>query len=156
LLPNFFYSFKRAILYIKRNGNLYANSWPNFLFEKHILVFIIMNLKTMVTPSRRSTSFYCYVQCLKLFVIVFNNALYIKMQEIVVLLFYDVISKNDIIASMHMVAIRFLILHSECNSALQTASTEKLETRAVIKFCQQQGGTPSKTLKEQLRTGSMQ
>ena len=32
------------------------------------------------------------------------------------------------------------------------ASTEKLETRAVIKFCQQQGGTPSKTLKESAAT----
>jgi len=31
-------------------------------------------------------------------------------------------------------------------------STEKLETRAVIKFCQQQGGTPSKTLKESVAT----
>jgi len=32
------------------------------------------------------------------------------------------------------------------------ASTEKLETRAVIKFCQQQGGTPSITLKESAAT----
>jgi len=89
----------------------------------------------MVTPSRRSASFYCYARCLKLFVIISNNALYIKMQEIVVPLFYDVISKYDIIESTHMVAIQFLILHGECNLALQMASTEKLETRAVIKFC---------------------
>ena len=47
----------------------------------------------MVTPSQRSASFYCYVRCLKLFIIVSNNALYIKIQEIVVPLFYDVISK---------------------------------------------------------------
>ena len=53
------------------------------------------------------------------------------MQEIVVPLFYDVISKYDIIASTHMVAIGFLIMHCECNLALQMASTEKLETRAV-------------------------
>jgi len=74
------------------------------------------------------------------------------MQEIVVPLFYDVNSKYDIIASTHMVAIGFLILHCECNLALQMASTEKLETQAVIKFCQQQGGTPSKTLKERAAT----
>jgi len=60
-------------------------------------------------------------------------------------LFFDVISKYDIIASTHIVAIAYLILHGECNVALQMVSTEKLETRAVIKFCQQQGGTPSKT-----------
>jgi len=102
----------------------------------------------MVTPSRSCASFYCYVRCLKLFVIVSNNALYIQMQEIVVPLFYDVISKYKIIASTHMVVIRFLILYDECNIALQMSSTEKLETRAVIKFCQQQGGTPSKTLNE--------
>ena len=77
----------------------------------------------------------------------FNNALYIKIQEIVVPLFYDVISKYTIIASMHIVAIGFLILHCECNLALQMASTEKLETQAVITFFQQQGDTPSKTLK---------
>ena len=63
------------------------------------------------------------------------------MQEIVVLLFYDVISKNDIIASTHMVAIGFLILHGECNLALQ-----------VITFCQKQGDTPSNTLKESAAT----
>ena len=62
-------------------------------------------------------------------------------------LFDDVISKYDIVASTHIVAIAFLILHGECNLALQMVSTEKLETRAVI-ICQQQGGTPSKTLKE--------
>jgi len=90
----------------------------------------------MVTPSRRSASFYCYVGCLKLFIIVSNNALYIKIQEIVVPLFYDVISKYDIIASKHIVAIAVLILHGECNLALQMASTEKLETRGAIKFCQ--------------------
>jgi len=32
------------------------------------------------------------------------------------------------------------------------ASTEKLETLAVIIFCQQQGGTPSKALKERAAT----
>ena len=32
------------------------------------------------------------------------------------------------------------------------ASIEKLETRAVIKFCQQQGGTPSKAFKERAAT----
>jgi len=88
----------------------------------------------MVTPSRRSVSFYCYVRCFKLFIIVSNNALYIKIQEIVVPLFYDVISKYDIIASTHMVTIGFFILHGEYNLALQMASTEKLETQAVIKF----------------------
>jgi len=41
-----------------RPSNLYANSWPNFLFEKRILVFIIMNFN-MVTPPQRSASFYC-------------------------------------------------------------------------------------------------
>ena len=41
-----------------RPSNLYPNSWPNFLFEKRILVFIIMNFN-MVTPSQRSASFYC-------------------------------------------------------------------------------------------------
>jgi len=46
-------------------------------------------------------------------------------------LFYDKISKYDNIASTHMVAIGFLILHGEYNLALQMASTEKLETRAV-------------------------
>jgi len=51
-----------------------------------------------------------------------------------------------------MVAIGFLILHGECNLALQMASTEKLETRSVIKFRQQQGDTPSKTLKESAAT----
>jgi len=102
----------------------------------------------MVTPSRRSAAFYCYVICLKLFIIVYNNALYIKLQEIVVPLFYDVISKYDIIASTHMVEIGFLILHSECNRALQMASTEKLETPAVIKFSHQQRDTSPKTLKE--------
>ena len=66
-------------------------------------------------------------------------------------LFYDVISKYDIIASTHMVAIGYLILHGECNLALQMASTEKIETRAVIKF-RQQGYTPSKTLKESAAT----
>jgi len=35
------------------------------------------------------------------------------------------------------------------------ASTEKLETRAVVKFCQQQGGTPSKTLKKSEATHKM-
>ena len=78
--------------------------------------------------------------------------MYIKLKEIAVPLFYDVISKYDIIASTHKVAIAFLILHGECNLALQMASTEKLETRAVIKFCQQQGGTLSKTLKESKAT----
>jgi len=102
----------------------------------------------MVTLSRRSAAFYCYVLCLKFFIIVYNNALYIKLQEIVVPLFYDVISKYDIIASTHMVAIRFLILHGECNLALQIASTEKLETPAVIKFSHQQRDTSPKTLKE--------
>jgi len=63
-------------------------------------------------------------------------------------LFYDVISKHDIIASTHMVAIGFLILHGESFLAIQIASTETLETRAVIKLCQQQRGTPSKTLKK--------
>ena len=69
-------------------------------------------------------------------------------------LFYDVISKYDIIASTHIVAIGFLILLGECNLALQMASTEKLETRAVpvIKFHLQQGDTPSKTLKESAAT----
>jgi len=58
---------------------------------------------------------------------------------------------------MQMVAIRFLILHGECNLALQMGSMEKLETPAVTKFSQQQGDTPSKTLKKvQLPTGSMQ
>ena len=93
----------------------------------------------MVTPSRRSASIYCYVRCLKLFIIVSNNVLYIKIHDIVVPLFYDVISKYDIIASTHMVAIGFFKLHGECNLALQIASTEKLETLAVIKFCQRQG-----------------
>jgi len=52
-----------------------------------------------------------------------------------------------------MVAIGFaLILHGECNLALYIASTEKLETWAVIKFCQQQGDNPSKTLKESAAT----
>jgi len=88
----------------------------------------------MVVPSRRSPSFYCYIRCLKLFIIVSSNALYIKIHKILVPLFYDVISKYDIIASTHMVAIGFLILLGECNLALQMASTEKLETRAVIKF----------------------
>ena len=46
------------------------------------------------------------------------------MQEIVVPLLYDVISKYNIIPSTHMVAIKFLILHCECNLALQMASTE--------------------------------
>jgi len=111
----------------------------------------------MVTPSRLSASFYCYVQSLKLFIIVSNNAVYIKIQEIVVSLFYDKISKYDNITSTHMVAIGFLILHGEYNLALQMASTEKLETRAVIKCSQQQGDTSPKTLKEmQLRTRSMQ
>jgi len=67
-------------------------------------------------------------------------------------LFYDVISKYDIIASTHMVAIGYLILHGECNLALQMASTEKLETLVVIKFRQQQCDTPSKTLKESAAT----
>ena len=72
-------------------------------------------------------------------------------------LFYDKISKYDNIASTHMVAIGFLILHGEYNLALQMASTEKLETRAEIKFSQQQGETSPKTLKEMhLRTRSMQ
>ena len=102
----------------------------------------------MVTPLRRSASFYCYGGCLKLFFIVSSNALYIKIHEIVVPLFYVVISKYDIIASKHMVTIGFLILHGECNLALQMASTEKL----VIKFRQQQGDTPSKTLKESAAT----
>jgi len=97
----------------------------------------------MVTPSRRSASFYCYLGCLKLFSIVSKNALYIKIQEIVVPLFYDVILKYDIIALTQIVTIAFLILHGECNLALQMASTEKLETRAVVKFCQQQDGTSS-------------
>jgi len=83
-----------------------------------------------------------------LFIIVSNNALYIKIHEIVVPLFYDVISEYDIIVLTHMVAIGFLILHGECNLALQMASTEKIETRSVIKFRQQQGYTPSKTLKK--------
>jgi len=47
-----------------------------------------------------------------------------------------------------MVTNGFLILHSECNLPLQMASTEKLETRAVIKLAQQQGDTPPKTLKK--------
>jgi len=106
----------------------------------------------MVTPSRRIASFYCYVRCLKLFIIVSSNALYITIHEIVVPLFHDVISKCDIIASTHMVAIGFLILHGECKLAFQMASTDKLETRAVIKFRQQQGDTPSKTLKESAAT----
>jgi len=56
-----------------------------------------------------------------------------------------------------MVANGFLILHKECNLPLQMASTEKLETRAVIKLAQQQGDTPPKTLKKvQLPTSSMQ
>ena len=38
-------------------------------------------------------------------------------------------------------------MHGECNLALQMASTEKLDTRTVIKFSQQQVDTPSKTLK---------
>jgi len=106
----------------------------------------------MVTPSRRSASFYCYVLCLKLFIIVSSNSLYTKIHEIVVPLFYDVISKCDIIASTHMVAIGFSILHGECKLAFQMASTEKLKTWAVIKFRQQQGDTPSKTLKESAAT----
>jgi len=62
----------------------------------------------MVTPSRRSASFNCYVGCLKLLnIIVSNNSSNIKIQEIVVPLFYDVISKYDIIASTHLVAIVF-------------------------------------------------
>ena len=109
----------------------------------------------MVTPSRRSASFYCYVGSLKLFIIVYNNALDIKIQEIVVPLFLwrnlkirhhciNAYSRN-----------RIFILHRECNLALQMASTEKLETRAVVKFCQQQGGTPSKTLKKSEATHKM-
>ena len=74
------------------------------------------------------------------------------MHEIFVPLFYDVITKYDIIASTHMFAIGFLILHGEYNLALKMASIEKLETRAVIKFGQQQGGTPSKSLKERAAT----
>jgi len=61
----------------------------------------------MVTPSRRSASLFSYVRCLKFFIIVSNNALYIKIHEIVVPLFYDVILKYDIIAQTHMVAIGF-------------------------------------------------
>jgi len=30
---------------IKGNRNLYANSWPNFLFDKHILVFSVQNIE---------------------------------------------------------------------------------------------------------------
>jgi len=67
-------------------------------------------------------------------------------------LVYDVISKYDIIVSTYMVAIGFLIWHGECNLALQMASTEKIETQAVIKFRQQQGDTPSKTIKESAAT----
>jgi len=67
-----------------------------------------------------------------LFIIVSSNVLYIQIHDII--------------------AIGFLILHGECNLALQMASTEKLETRAVIKFRQQQGDTPSKTLKESATT----
>ena len=78
--------------------------------------------------------------------------MYIKIQEIVQPLFYDVISKYDISASTHMVAIVFLILHSGYNLALQMASTEKLETRAVIKFSQQQGDNYPKTLNENVTT----
>jgi len=55
-------------------------------------------------------------------IIVFNNAIYIKIKEIVVPLLYDVISKYDIIA------------------------------RAVIKFSQQQGDNSPKTLKENAAT----
>ena len=44
-----------------------------------------------------SSSFYCYIRCLKMFIIVSKNALYIKIHEVVVPLFYDVISKYDII-----------------------------------------------------------
>jgi len=84
LLSYIFFLFKRAILYIKRNHNFYANIWPNFLFEKHTLLLIIINLKSMVTLSRRSTSFYCYVRLLNLFIINSKNALYIKIHELVV------------------------------------------------------------------------
>jgi len=83
----------------------------------------------MVTPSRRIASFYCYVRWLKLFIILSNNALNIKIQEIVVPLLYDVISKYDIIASTPMVAIGFSLVHGECNQALQMASTEKAWNR---------------------------
>jgi len=111
----------------------------------------------MVTPSRRSSSFYCYVRCLKLFIIVSNNALYIKIQEIVVPLFYDVILKYKINASTHMVAIGFLILHGKCNLSLQITSTKKLETRAVLNFVSSKVALRPKHLKKvQLRTGSMQ
>ena len=82
----------------------------------------------MVTPSRHSASFYCYVRCLKLCIIVSNNDMYIKLQEIVVPLFYDVISKYDTIASTHMVAISFLILHGGYNLALQWRQRKNLNT----------------------------
>ena len=67
-------------------------------------------------------------------------------------LFYDVISKYDTIVLTHMVAIGFLILHGECNLALLMASTERIESRAVVEFGQQQGDTPSETLKESAAT----
>jgi len=58
----------------------------------------------MVTLSRRSALFYCYVRCLELFIIVTNNALYVKIHENLVLLFYDVILKYDVLAYKHIVA----------------------------------------------------
>ena len=98
----------------------------------------------MVTQSRRSAFFYCYARCLELFIIVTNNALCVKIHENVVLLFYDVILKYDVNAYTHIVANGFLILFVECKQVSQMASTAKLEIRAIIKFCQQQGDTPSK------------
>ena len=83
---------------------------------------------------RRSASFYCYVRCLKLFIIVSNNAMFIKIQKIVVPLFYGVILKYDIIASTHMVAIVFLILHGGYNLALQMASTKILKHGQYLNF----------------------
>jgi len=51
-----------------------------------------------------------------------------------------------------MVANGFLILHSECNLPLKMASTEKLETRAVIKLAKQQGDTPLKNSEKSAAT----
>ena len=44
------------------------------------------------------------VRCLELFIIVTNNALYVKNHENLVLLFYDVILKYDVLAYKYIVA----------------------------------------------------
>jgi len=70
-----------------------------------------------------------------------------------VLLFLVIHSNEQSFTSKEMAIYKQTVgLLVECILALQMASTEKLETRAVIKFCQQQGGTPSKTLKESAAT----